>query len=766
MNERVVPGSGPLQSAVAIIGEAPGYQEDKEGKPFVGPSGKLLRDTLIKAGIDPDECYITNVIKVRPPNNKTPTPKEIREARSGLAAELAGLPNLKAVLLVGAVPLLAVTGKTGITTRRGLASELVKEFSALEDVSVFATLHPALILRNRNYYNGWLADLAAFSHLVYPPAVEEIILPVQTKEAALAVVQTYKDAPLGALDIETTISRRFVEPVELLTVAITRDGKTAHVFVTDKHPGAAPGLSTEDLAEVLAEISNVPWIMHNGMFDRMALRLCGIDMRLEHDTMAIQYLLDVDERKGLEFLSSLLLKEAPYKGINYEKILEEPLDDIVQMNARDALRTFKLFRPLADKLNENPPLLRLYRWLLLPAINALISVTENGVPVDTDNLERLGNFLEEEQVKLDGLLQDRAGAKFNPRSTRQVSTLLFDTYKLPVLATTPKNKPSTDKDTLIQLREYSTGESAELLDLLLESRTVESHRRFIPQWKESVAADGRIHPVYKPLFVVTGRLSSSEPNIQQVPRKVEYRNVFGGLQDKTWVKADYSQIELRLAAWISGEKTMLEAYRNGEDLHRLTAKLVLGDTSDEARQAAKPINFGLLYGGGYSTLMRTARKDYGVFFTEWEAKRHRQAFFAAYPALKQWHDRMAETIKSTKKSVSPLGRIRYFPDVDHPEESKRWAAVREGINHPVQSFASDILLASLVRLTGLAGIEIIAEVHDEIDFLVSPGVDFSPIKEIMEDISWLKRYGINLTVPLVAELSAGTHWGSLKEVEL
>lgn len=763
--ERVVPGSGPSHSAVAIVGEAPGYQEDKEGRPFVGPSGKLLREALAKAGLDADECYITNVVKVRPPNNKTPTPKEVREARSALAAELAGLPNLRAVLLVGAVPLLAVTGKTGITSARGLTKTLTKEFAALENVSVFATIHPALVLRNRNYYNGWLADIAAFSQLVYSPAVEETIIPVQTWEAVLEVAAKYKGVTKGAVDIETTISRRFVDPVVVLTAAVTADGKTSHVFVSNAHPQASPGLTPEQMCAALGKLGHVRWTMHNGMFDRMALRQYGVDLILEHDTMAMQYLLDVDERKGLEFLSSLLLKEAPYKGVNYEKIMEENLDNIILMNGRDALRTFKLFRPLADKINENPQLLRLYRWLLMPAVNALIEVSENGVPVDRGNLEQLGKFLETEQVKVDGLLQAEVSPKFNPRSTKQVCEVLYEKHGLPVLKTTDKGAPATDKDTLVQLRELVVGKPAELVDLLLEARTIESHRRFIPQWEAAIAPDGRIHPVYKPLFVVTGRLSSEQPNIQQVPRKAEYRNVFGGEEGKLWVKADYSQIELRLAAWIAREPTMLEAYRKGEDLHMLTAKLVLGDDSKEARQAAKPINFGLLYGGGWSTLQRTARRDYGVFFTEWEAKRNRTSFFSAYPALKQWHETTAASVARHKKSVSPLGRIRYLPDIDHPEETKRWAAIREGINHPVQSFASDILLSALVRLQGTPGLEPIVEVHDEIDFLVDPDYDLSHIRKIMEDRSWLRRYGIELTVPLVVELATGTHWGSLKEAK-
>ena len=242
------------------------------------------------------------------------------------------------------------------------------------------------------------------------------------------------------------------------------------------------------------------------------------------------------------------------------------------------------------------------------------------------------------------------------------------------------------------------------------------------------------------------------------------------------MKADYSQIELRLAALAAGEETMLDAYRNGDDLHSLTARLVLGSTDPDARQVGKTLNFGLLYGAGPKTLQRIARADYGVFFTLDQAKYYKEEFFRAYPGLKRWHQRMEAELEQTGTARSPLGRVRYLPKAKIPSSVRemwpqKMAAIREGINHTVQSYASDLLLSSLNRvapLVGPLGAQIVAEVHDEIDFLV-PTENVSQVaaivKSTMEDTNWLAEHGITLGVPVVADIEVGPNWGDLTELE-
>jgi DNA polymerase-1 len=257
-----------------------------------------------------------------------------------------------------------------------------------------------------------------------------------------------------------------------------------------------------------------------------------------------------------------------------------------------------------------------------------------------------------------------------------------------------------------------------------------------------------------------------------VPRKKEFRSVFGGAEGLTWIKADYSQIELRLAAWQANESVMLQAYRDGDDLHRLTAMMVLGDDSDDARQVGKTLNFGLLYGAGPATLQRIARTNYDVFLDLDQARSYREDFFRAYPGLESWHQMMRQSLVFSGQARSPLGRVRYLPKAKIPWEvedmrGQKIHAILEGTNHPVQSMASDLLLTSLIRISPLVrplGCQIVAEVHDEIDFLCPNDKveDVIPlIKNTMEDVSWLGKFGIKLTVPVVAEIETGTDWGDV-----
>lgn len=604
------------------------------------------------------------------------------------------------------------------------------------------------------------------------------IVTVDTPEQWAEVQTLLSPDTLGALDIEDT-GAVADHPLELVSVAFTVDGETAYVL--------KPYLD-------LRPLQGVPWIMHNGYHDRLQMHRFGIDLTLKHDTMALAYLLNQSDpkaktsRKGLEHLAQTILGEDAYKDVDYKNILTEPWEKIATMNGRDAVYTFRLFRPLADRINAQPALSRIYQRLLMPAVNALITVTENGVPVDVARVEALTQELQAQQAEQLAWLQANTpapdpevfpkgwtkhkvlGNSFNPGSSQQVAHVLFDLRGLPVIELTEAGKPSTAADVLLQLAILKP--DPWLDNLLAYRKTCTALNSFLLKWPTLWDENHWLHPRYKPLHVVTGRLSSENPNIQNIPHEARFRDCFGGVEGFTWVKADYSQIELRVAAWVAGESTMLEAYENHEDLHRLTARLVLGNSSDEARYAAKTLNFGLLYGAGPATLQRIARQDYGLHFTEGQARRHRDEFFRAYPGLVTWHQKMKEFILANRIAVSPLGRVRQLPDArfwkfeDEDLRKKAAAAVREGINHPVQSFASDLLLAAMLRVQPMVvkyGAKLICEVHDEMDFLVPDAkvIGFAQeVKAIMEDVSWLSNFGIRMGVPVVAELTMGTHWGS------
>ena len=602
--------------------------------------------------------------------------------------------------------------------------------------------------------------------------------------------------PIATLDIETTISKNpWADPPQLVSVAVSFDGVRAFVFDAD------------EFAKYKRAMESIEWTMHNGLFDRlMMLEFFGYDLPLQHDTMALQYLLDPDEPKGLDDLVVTVLGLEKYKDVDYKNILDEPWEKIVQMNGADAIHTWNLYRPLADKMNDSPALSKVYQWIIMPAIEELIQATINGIPVDAERLKLLTIVKDAEakvlqhdliagvpdpdpevmpkgwnkpswwRVNTDGKYE--YPGLFNPASPHQVRYLLFDHWGMTPLEYT-KDKdtgedtatPSTNKDVLLLLETFHTeGKQQEWLKNLREYRKVTKLLSYYVSWPDQWDDKGWLHPRYKPLHVVTGRTASESPNIQQVPKDSKTRSIFGGVEGYTWMKADYSQLELRIAAWLANEPAMLLAFAEGKDLHAQTAELVLGDP--EHRDAGKTLNFGLLYGAGPKTLQRVARETYGVFFGEDEAKRYRSRFFAFYPGLELWHKKMERLIVNTGMSHSPLGRVRYLPNAKIPwnvevMRSKKLSAIREGINHPVQSFASDLLLSAMIRLGPFArelGIKLVAEVHDEIDFLVPDDkVDMwrKTVKQVMEDLTWLNRWGIDLTVPVLIDITTGPYWGQL-----
>lgn len=599
-----------------------------------------------------------------------------------------------------------------------------------------------------------------------------------------AFKENAKASDMVAIDIETTVEENpWMNKPVLVSAAMNFGTRHSWVFRRD-----------EWLHKAVDALYGHKILMHNGLFDRLMLKaMFDLDVALHHDTMAMQYLLDPDEPKGLEDLSLRYLGLGPYKNVDYRHILEEPFEKVAEMNAEDARRTYQLYRPLADELNKDKKLSRVYQWIIMPAVNQLIETTITGVQLNTDELQSVTDTTQEKiddlLIRIQGPVADLQewprptwwrkkhgeydGTYFNPNSTQQLSCVLYEHWGLKPIEFTETGNPSNSADVLLRLETHSVkGKKQEWLRDLREYKTLTKLLSYYTAWPTLTDEYGRLHPKYKPLHVVTGRLSSESPNIQQVPRAKDVRSLFVAPEGYTWLKADYSQVELRIAAWLSGERQMLQAYREGQDLHRLTAMLVLDDNSDEARQVGKTLNFGLLYGAGPATLQRVARSDYGVELSDRDARTYRELFFDSYPGLRQWHQDMERQIETTGESRSPLGRVRYLPKAKIPRnvedmQAQKFAAIREGINHPVQSFASDLLLMSLVRLAPKLeelGTKSCAEVHDEIDYYcptenVSQVTDI--IKETMEDTSWLARFGIKLGVPLVVDVEQGPNWGEL-----
>ncbi len=747
-----VEAHGPLDAEFVIIGEAPGAQEYREGRPFVGPSGSKLRKALTEIGLDPDTVYMTNVIKEYKPGNPTPTTTDINEALPKLVSELVSLPKAQYLLLVGNVALQALTGhRGGITKVQGSLLTPRRQAEALEDKKIMAVVHPAYVLRNENRETNaqFLSVLGAFAALGNDEPDIEIVWVGTTESWKLKEDLLTHDR--AAIDLETTPFPWWHEEHFLISAAITFDGKK--VYVLDLRRGRGAVVPPEILGG-----TDIKWIMHNGKFDRQVLLAQGIDLKLGFDTMTAQYIIDPNQKKSLEFLSGIHLGLPPYKDVDYKNIENEPFEKIGTMNAIDASRTWRLYEEIyKPRISEDPRLNRLFQFLMLPAIDALLELELGGIPIDLDRLADLEVELEDRKAQLIGELRDMTGRpKLNPNSTKQMQKVLFTDLRLPVLKRTPKTEvPSLDKEARAAMMTLHP-----IIPLYEEYKTVGQRlSTFIRPWG-NLQRDGRLHTSYKPSHVVTGRLSSEKPNFQQVPRESAFRRLFGGVEDHKVIELDYSQIELRIAAWLAKEPEMLAAYDEGVDLHTLTAELVIGDP--KARQTGKTLNFALLYGAGPRKLQQIALADYGLEFSMQQAEEYHSRFFDTYQALRGWQSETKAIARTQKYIDSPIGRRRYFPSIDSLDRGKAMHEERAALNHPVQSFASDLMLLSLTQIHE-EGHTVLATIHDSV-LLLAPADKADAValeaKYIMETIPDAVRayFGVYITVPLEVEYTIGDYW--------
>lgn len=579
---------------------------------------------------------------------------------------------------------------------------------------------------------------------------------VTTYQQANELKALLEKTDVASLDTETTPVPWYHEDFVLLCVSISIKEGHAYVIPVDHAHSETRSL----IYSAIPYVAGQPlWVMQNGSFDYLALRQYGLTLRTPwFDTMAVQYMLDVEATKGLENLAQRWLGERPWKNIDYKHPELEDLETLGLLCARDAEVTGRLFFPMNEALGEDDQMWRAYHWLLTPAILALAEMEWNGVPIDLDRLNDLTTEVEDE---LETLLEDirtLAGKpELNPNSTQQLSKVLFGDLGLAVREFTPGGAPSTAAAVLMQMRN-----DHQIIPMLQRYRELRKllTASLLP-WAEHASHDGKLHPRYKPAHVKTGRLASEMPNIQQVPRDKRVRSLFGGVPGYSIVELDYSQLELRIMAWLSGEERMLEAYQNGEDLHQLTA-----DSLGVDRYTGKTANFGLLYGAGYRKLREIASAEYGLELTELQAMSIREQWFATYPMVPQFHEDMIAVARRDGGIRTLTGRWRPLPDIHSQDWGKKGGSERQAVNTPIQSVASDLTLSVLTDLVNdeelkAAGIQPIITVHDSILLLVPDGalewVDHIALR--MENPNWQKKFGIEIGVPLLVDVKIGKYWG-------
>ena len=580
-------------------------------------------------------------------------------------------------------------------------------------------------------------------------------------------VEKLKQAKLFALDTETDNLDYMAANLVGISFAL-ENGEAAYLPLQLDYLGAPKTLEKTTALTLLKPVLENPAIQKVGQnfkYDLTIFARNGIDVQgVAFDTMLESYVLNSTGRHNMDDLAKRYLghqtisfEEIAGKGKNQLTFNQIPLEQAAEYAAEDADVTMKLQQVLWEKLSKEPTLEKLFKEMELPLLGVLSRMERRGVLIDSDALFLQSNEIANRLSELEEQAYVLAGQPFNLASTKQLQEILFDKLGLPVIQKTPKGAPSTNEEVLEEL-----AFSHELPKVLVEHRGLSklksTYTDKLPQMVNPQT--GRVHTSYHQAVTATGRLSSSDPNLQNIPIRNEegrrIRQAFIAREGFTVVAADYSQIELRIMAHLSQDQGLINAFTQGKDIHRSTAAEIFGvaldEVTSEQRRNAKAINFGLIYGMsafGLSRQLGIGRAD---------AQSYMDLYFKRYPGVQTFMHDIREKAKAQGYVETLFGRRLYLPDINSSNGMRRKAAERVAINAPMQGTAADIIKRAMIQLDQTLqndpDIGMIMQVHDELVFEVrSEKVAFYSelIKTQMESAA-------DLVVPLIVEVGQGTNW--------
>jgi len=576
-----------------------------------------------------------------------------------------------------------------------------------------------------------------------------------------------KQAKLFALDTETDNLDYMAANLVGISFAL-ENGEAAYLPLQLDYLGAPKTLEKTTALTLLKPILENPTIQKVGQnfkYDLTIFARNGIDVQgVTFDTMLESYVLNSTGRHNMDDLAKRYLghqtisfEEIAGKGKNQLTFNQIQLEQATEYAAEDADVTMKLQQVLWEKLSKEPTLEKLFKEMELPLLGVLSRMERRGVLIDSDALFLQSNEIANRLSELEEQAYVLAGQPFNLASTKQLQEILFDKLGLPVIQKTPKGAPSTNEEVLEEL-----AFSHELPKVLVEHRGLSklksTYTDKLPQMVNPQT--GRVHTSYHQAVTATGRLSSSDPNLQNIPIRNEegrrIRQAFIAREGFTVVAADYSQIELRIMAHLSQDQGLINAFTQGKDIHRSTAAEIFGvaldEVTSEQRRNAKAINFGLIYGMsafGLSRQLGIGRAD---------AQSYMDLYFKRYPGVQTFMHDIREKAKAQGYVETLFGRRLYLPDINSSNGMRRKAAERVAINAPMQGTAADIIKRAMIqldqKLQNDPDIAMIMQVHDELVFEVrSEKVAFYSelIKTHMESAA-------DLVVPLIVDVGQGTNW--------
>ena len=625
-------------------------------------------------------------------------------------------------------------------------------------------------------FKSWLDELLSPGLFADSPAE-----PVPSQVSDLSVVTITDQAvfnswlsrleasPLFAFDTETTSLNYMQAEIVGLSFAI-EPGEAAYVPLAHLNPGLEGQLDRDrilDQMKPLLESDAVKKVGQHLKYDANVLANHGITLRgIAHDTMLQSYIIDaVGSRHDM---GSLALKYLGQRVISFEEVAGKgakqvsfdhvDIEQAAAYAAEDADVTLRLHEALMPKLEAEATLHEVYQRLELPLVPVLSKIERNGAFVSIEKLRAQSQEIAIRLAELESQACELAGQPFNLASPKQLGEILFEKLELPVIKKTPKGAPSTAEEVLVEL-----ANDYELPAVLIEHRGLaklkSTYTDKLPEMVDT--RTGRVHTSYHQAVTATGRLSSSDPNLQNIPIRTQegrrIRQAFIAPEGRKIVAADYSQIELRIMAHLSSDAGLLHAFANELDVHSATAAEVfdvsLDDVTTDQRRKAKAINFGLIYGMSAFGLA----KQIGV--ARGEAQEYIDRYFARYPGVADYMDATRAIAHEQGYVETLLGRRLYLPEINARNKQRQLAAERTAINAPMQGTAADIIKLAMIDvdawLTETAlDAKMIMQVHDELVFEVADEACETLCNNVTERMANV----IELQVPLLTEVGVGANW--------
>ncbi len=671
-----------------------------------------------------------------------------------------------------------IGGKVGKNLKDDVARlPLVRELVTIRDNLKLDLSVPDFLIKNQDIdrllelftrfeFKSWINKLKGNNKAEQKSTNYQIVL---TKDDFLSAVQELKTSTRFAFDTETTS----LDPIDAELVGIsfaTEIGTSSYIPLGHNYEGAPVQLDIDFVLSELRPLFSDPRqakLGQNLKYDIGVLSNYDVEINGElYDTMLESYLTNSSnnqhdkESLALRYLGTTITtyEDLVGKGVKQIPFSLLSLDRAAPYAAFDSDLVLQLHEALWKDLAKNDKVQWLYKNIEMPLIQVLAKMERTGVKIDSKFLTDYSLKLGEKMHTLEQSIYLKSGAEFNINSPLQLQEILYTKLSLPILQKTPTGQPSTAEAVLQEL-----ADEYELPRLILEYRSLaklkSTYTDSLP--KQVNSKTGRVHTSYNQAVTTTGRLSSTNPNLQNIPIRTEegrkIRTSFIARDGYKIISADYSQIELRIMAHLSGDKNLVQAFREGADIHRMVASEIFGidqnQVTDNNRRDAKTINFGLIYGMSAFGLAKR------IGMSNSDAKRYIDLYFERYPGVKRYMDEMKRSAYDHGFVESIFGRRVYTSEIRSKNFPRRQAAERAAINAPIQGSAADIIKLAMINIDSWIkksqiDAVMIMQVHDELVFEVAEGVVSLAIAEItkrMEDI-------VNLSIPMVVDVGSGNNW--------